>query len=522
MKQQPMTKPVKGAGGRRLAAIDIGSNSIRCIVVETGPSSAFRILDDEKATVRLGEGLSSTGRISVQAQQRARDALLRMKKITEGLGVEVVETIATSAIRRASNGKAFIEAIREDCGLDIRVISGEEEGELALESALHQFSLESGRNIVFDIGGGSVEIVCAAGQHVEETASLELGAVVMTERFFSEDPIPDSEFKALRRHVRSELKKVFGGQAASSWVIVGSGGTVTTVGGMVMAMRNEQYDSLKGYEVLRSEVVHLLTMLRRKSIAERSQLAGLGSDRADIIVAGVVLVDELMRRFGANVLRINDRGIREGLILKCLVKHGLLDSPEPYRDWRGSVQSLARSCHQEGAHGETVARLALNLFDGLAQETTLLPRDRELLEAAALLHDIGYFISYAQHHKHSYHLIRHAELFGFTPREREIIANLARYHRKSLPKKAHDNFKRLLPEDRDRTRQLAGMLRLADGLDRRRGGAVQRLECRVQSDQLTVFLYGEGDFSVEVHGGQVKSDLLASAFDRRLDLQVAT
>ncbi|MGE4345452.1 MAG: Ppx/GppA phosphatase family protein, partial [Geoalkalibacter sp.] len=157
MKQQPMTKPVKGAGGRRLAAIDIGSNSIRCIVVETGPSSAFRILDDEKATVRLGEGLSSTGRISVQAQQRARDALLRMKKITEGLGVEVVETIATSAIRRAGNGKAFIEAIREDCGLDIRVISGEEEGELALESALHQFSLESGRNIVFDIGGGSVE-----------------------------------------------------------------------------------------------------------------------------------------------------------------------------------------------------------------------------------------------------------------------------------------------------------------------------------------------------------------------------
>ncbi len=510
-----------GAGRRRLAAIDIGTNLIRCIVVETDRGAAFRVLDDEKATVRLGEGLSRTGRISDEAVLRARQALRLMKKITEGLDVEVVETVATSAIRRAKNGQAFIETIRNDCGLDIRVISGEEEAELALESALHQFALEAGRNIVFDIGGGSVEIVCAAGQHVEETASLELGAVVMTERFLSDDPIPDEDLKRLRRHVRGELKKIFSGQQCPSWMMIGSGGAVTTLGSMVMAMRGEQYDSLNGYEVLRSEIVHLLTLLQRKTLVERCELAGLNSDRADIIVAGVVFVDELMRRFGSNVLRINDRGIREGLIIKCLVKHGLLDSPDQYRDWRGSVQALARSCHQDGAHGETVARLALALFDSLTDETSLSVRDREMLEAAALLHDVGYFISYAQHHKHSYHLIRHADLFGFTPREHEIIANLARYHRKSLPKKKHDNFARLAPEDRGRVRQLAGMLRLADGLDRRRSGAVQKLQCLVHPGHLDIRLYGEDDMSVELHGGEVKADLLSSALGRRLDIRSA-
>lgn len=518
MKQE---NPSANEGKQRLAAIDIGTNSIRCIVVETDETTGFRILDDEKATVRLGEGLARTGLISDEALQRARQALGRMKKITEGLGVTIVETVATSAIRRAKNGQAFIDVVRNDCGLDIRLISGEEEAELAMVSALHQFTLESGRNIVFDIGGGSVEIVCAAGHHIEETVSLELGAVVLTEDFSRSDPMSDKEFKALRQHIRRELKKVVSGQECSSRMIIGSGGTVTAVGSMVVAMRREQYGSLNGYEVLRSEVVHLLTMLRRKNLAERRELAGLNADRADIIVAGVVLVDELMCRFGANILRINDRGIREGLIVQSLAKHGLIKASDTCRDWRGSVQALARSCHQDDGHGQTVARLALVLFDALAEETALSKRDREMLEAAALLHDIGYFISYAQHHKHSCHLIRHADLFGFTPREREIIANLARYHRKSLPKKSHDNFQRLTQGDRLRVKYLAGMLRLADGLDRRRGGAVRQLECVPHPDCLAIRLHGEGDCSVELHGGEAKSDLLASVLGRRLDIRIA-
>lgn len=508
----------------RLAAIDIGTNSIRCIVVEVDKQGKFKVLDDEKATVRLGEGIARDNAISPAAWQRAMDALARMKKIVDGYGVIGVEAVATSAVRMAVNGDAFVSAVADTVGLAISIISGEEEAELATLSALHNFDMAGKRYAMVDIGGGSVEVVTALGNHIEGVYSLELGAVVLTEKLIAADPVRKGDYLKLRRHVRKALKSLKAEcieGAPPVQCLIGSGGTMTSIAAMSVAMRKEEYGSVHGYEVLRSEVVHLLAMLLRKDLKGRKSIAGLNPDRADIIVAGVTVVDELMQFFGVNLLKINERGLREGLVLKALRKHNLLPAERKPRTWRESVLEFARSCHYDEEHSVQVLKLALGVFDAVASPFAFSETERQMLEAAALLHDVGYLISYSGHHKHTYHLVRHADLFGFTPRERELIAHIARYHRKALPKKKHESFARLSPQDKIIVSRLGGILRLADGLDRRRNSVVSALECSLSPTTFMVRLEGRDDVSVELFGGKIKGDLFEAAFGRKLMLAVA-
>jgi exopolyphosphatase / guanosine-5'-triphosphate,3'-diphosphate pyrophosphatase len=301
--------------------------------------------------------------------------------------------------------------------------------------------------------------------------------------------------------------------------LVGSGGTITSIAAMVMTGRRERYDSIHGYELLRSEIVHLLAMLLRKTDKERRATPGLNPDRADIIIAGVTVVDEVMDFFQVNLLRVNERGIREGLILRGLHKLHLLPGEKPARSWRESALEFARSCHFDEQHSLHVAKLALEIFQALAGRFGFSEKDRRLLEAAALLHDVGYFINYSSHHKHSYHLIRHADLFGFTPRERELIANVARYHRKSLPKKKHDQYTRLAAADRALVSRFGGIVRLCDGLDRRRNSVVESLVCTLTAGSLRLALLGHDDMSVELFGARAKNDLFQAAFDLNLVIE---
>jgi exopolyphosphatase/guanosine-5'-triphosphate,3'-diphosphate pyrophosphatase len=500
----------------RLAAIDIGTNSIRCIIVEVDEKNGFRVLDDEKSTVRLGEGLSESGRISAKAWERARQGLLRMRKIIDGLGVNFIEAVATSAVRKAVNGVDFIAAMQAETGIQIRVISGDEEAQLATLSALHHFDMFNTRYALIDIGGGSIEVITSVGDHIEEIYSMELGAVFLTENFLKQDPIPGEDMKKLRKHLRRTIRNTLGEQDFAPQCLIGSGGTITNIGSMVMAQRNEVYDTVHAYDVLHSEVVHLRAMLERKSCKERKAVAGLSQERADIIVAGVAAIDALMRYFGTNLLRINAGGIREGLIIRSLKKHGLWTLEDEQRDWLSSVSAFARSCHSDETHGHQVRKLAMAIFDALPHSPELDVRAQMMLEAAALLHDVGYFISYAKHHKHSYHLIRHANLFDFSPRETEIIANLARYHRKAIPKPSHENFKRLADDDQQLVCKLGGILRLADGLDRRRSSVIKDLSCYSRANRFVIEMYGQDDLSVEIYGARVKSDLFEAAFGKKL------
>lgn len=505
---------------QRLAAMDIGTNSIRCIVVEADHKGGYKVLDDEKSAVRLGEQLARTGAISPQASARALAAVEHFRKLIAGLKVSAVEAIATSAMRSASNGQELLDELSAGFGHEIRVISGLEEAELAMASAQRHFDMEYKRYAVFDIGGGSLEITTALGNHIEECYSLDLGAVVMTEQFIRHDPPRAGDLQMLHRHVRGQLKKRVDRSRAQLHTLIGSGGTATAIGSMAMNALGTSYASIHGYEVLRSEVVHLLAMLTRKDLAERRLVPGLNADRADIIVAGVAVVEELMRFFGANQLLVNERGIREGLIIRAMEKHGLIPSSPAPRTWRESALEFVRSCHVDEPHSLHVARLALSVFDSLSAPFGLKKSDRKLLEAAALLHDVGYFIAYSSHHKHSYHLIRHAELFGFSPRERELIAQIARYHRKSLPKRKHETFQALSETDRQRVERLGGILRLADGLDRRRSAAVRAVSCSFGGTLFTVRLEGSEDMSVEIFGATAKKDLLEKAFGLKVVLAV--
>ena len=506
---------------KRLAAIDIGTNTIRSIVVEAHPGGGFRVLDDEKVAVRLGEGLHKTGRISAEAAQRAIDALSRQKKIIDAYQVRAIEAVATSAVRKAGNGKEFIAAIKEQVGLTVTIISGEVEAELAALSAFNNFDLEGARHLLVDIGGGSLELVSTVGSHVEEIFSLDLGALYLTDAFLAKDPISDEALSRLRRHIRKQLRETFAPERSTVSALIGSGGTVTAMAAMITAARKESYGSVHGGEILRSDVVHLLAMLLRKNLKERRNIPGLNPERADIIVAGVLVIDELLEFFQINLLKVNERGIREGLILRGLRQHGMIPAAGGRRTWRDSALDFAASCHFEKNHALQVAHLAKALFKVLSRPFNLGEGEGRLLEAAAILHDVGYFINYASHHKHSYHLIAHADLFGFTPRERELIANIARYHRKSLPKKKHEAFMRLTPVDRQLVEKLAGILRLADGLDRSRTGVIEIVDALLSPSRLLLRLQCHGDPAVELYGATTKSDLLCAAFQLQLILEPA-
>jgi exopolyphosphatase/guanosine-5'-triphosphate,3'-diphosphate pyrophosphatase len=496
----------------RIAAIDIGTNSIRCIVAEASKEGKFKVLDDEKVTVRLGENLSQTGMICSEATERAVEAARRFRKLLAGFKVTSVEAVATSAVRNAVNGRELVQALTAELGHEVRVISGEEEAELAAASALFNFDMSGKRFAMADIGGGSLEVVTAIGNHIEECYTIDLGTVIMTERFLFSDPIKAGELQKLQRHIRECLKKSLSGEKLSVDTLIGSGGTVTSLGQMVMNKRKDAFSSVHGYEVLRSEVVHMLAMLMRKDIKGRRLTPGLNPDRADIIVAGIVAFDELMKFLGANRLLVNERGIREGLIIRAMKRQGLMPEVSPPRNWKDSALEFARSCQVDEPHSIHVAHLALSLFDSLALPFGLKKNDRKLLEAAAILHDVGYFISYGSHHKHSYHLIRHADLFGFSPRELELIAQVARYHRKALPKRKHESYMTLREKDRQLVSRLAGILRMADGLDRRRAGFVQNVSCEFSGTVITVKTESREDISVEIFGGNTKKDLFEKAF----------
>jgi exopolyphosphatase/guanosine-5'-triphosphate,3'-diphosphate pyrophosphatase len=507
------------AGPVRVCTIDIGSNSTRSLIVEATGPDRYRILDDEKITTRLGEAVAASGFLSDAAMARTCDAIAKLLGIARGHGATLTRAVTTSAVRDARNRAEFLARIREQYGLEVEVISGEHEARLAFISARRGLSSVAMPFAVMDLGGGSLELVLAAGGAVEEIASLPLGAVRMTEAFLRADPPAEEELKSLRRFARRALRAALGRRPRPVALVVGSGGTVSALATMAQAMVGAKNLRLSGYELYRSEVQHLRDFLARKPLAERRKTPGLSPDRADIIVAGVTVVNVVMKELGANLLRHNARGVREGLLLETLAQHfGAIAAPAPSRI--EVVRRFAGACRVEEAHAAHVAQLALLVFDGLRRRFALTERDRDLLEAAAWLHDVGYTIDYSGHHKHAYHLVRHAPLSGFSAREIEMIALTARYHRAAEPKRKHEGFRQLDRADRRRVRRLAALLRVADGLDRSHSGRVTAVAVEDSPEVVRVVARGAGDLSVEAWGVEHKQSLFRRAFGVPLDVVV--
>lgn len=474
---------------RRLAAIDVGTNSIRLIVAEHKPDGRYRIIDDEKDHTRLGMGMDATGKISSDALESAAQAVARMHSIAKGYGVESVRAIATSAAREASNGQELIDLVKEYAGLDLQIIEAEEEARLAHKSVSHAFDLTDQHAVTVDIGGGSTEIVLSVNGVIEQLCLLRIGAVRLTEMVKKHEGDSDAQYDAMRDIVRDLIKSKLGKLDVSPTVMYGCGGTFTNLATMAMHRTTPQAANdlmpftVRGHDVQRDELKHLLHWLRKLSPKLRSSVPGLNPDRADIIVAGLLIIDEIMRQLKLNRLRVHDRGIRDGVLLTMIDELGLpTDGDGGGRiDRVGFAERFAKQCRFEEMHCRHVAEMAMSIFDSMAEHNGADQEawsgvHRELLYAAALLHDVGYLINYSKHHKHSYHLIAHSDMPGLTRREREIVANVARYHRRATPKSRHPNYMKLKEGDREIVRQLSGILRIADKLDRTHTQAVDSVK----------------------------------------------
>jgi len=497
-----------------LGVVDIGSNTIRSLIVEAAPDGALRTLDDEREVARLAAGLNRQGRLSRGAIGRAVTALQRMAEIARGRGVEGMSVVATSAIRNAANRRQFVDRVRAETGLRVRVISEQEEAELAFESAARSFDLGDHPCAVVDVGGGSTEVILALGSHIQQVHSLHLGAVVLTEGCPASDPMRRREFKAMRRRVRRAIDEAGIEAEPPPQFLIASGGTAATVAQMAMARQGLAGRPVQGFEMTQAELLHLREALLRRSLAERRGMPGLSPDRADIIIAGVIILYELMARLKVNALRVSAHGIRHALLNRMITRRFPGAGP-PARPRRlAAAEAFARSLHVEETHGRQVQRLAVSLFDQVCGPLDLDPGARDLLASAALLHDVGYVVAFRGHHKHTYRLIAHAQLDGFTPREREIIALVARYHRRTGPKKSHRGWAALGRGDRWLVRRLAAILRIADALDRRHSQRVLDVRCRLTRQKARFAVLSNIEPTVEMHAAEGKSNLFRKVFDR--------
>jgi len=504
----------------RLAAVDIGTNSIRLVVAEVQSDGSYRVLDQDREMTRLGRGLYDRGRIGDEPMEQSLQTLGRMKAIAEGFNARELRAIATSAVREAANGRDFVREAWRRCRVRVEVVPPEEEARLAFRSVSRHYDLSDRLTAIVDIGGGSAEVILAAGGVIDQVVSLPLGAVRLTERYCKSDPLRSKHWKALRRGIDATIKEMMGKPPFAAEVMIGSGGTFTNLAEMAQLERDGKVAHARDHAISRAEVVRLLDRLRETPLEVRRQIPGLNPQRADIIIAGVAAVARLMRRLGTQRVLVNDRGIRDGVLLSMI--DDLFGTTPPTRaavaDRMEVVRRFARKCHSNERHCEHVATLAASMFDALRDAYALPAGGRDILRAAALLHDIGYLINHEEHHKHAYHLIMHGDLRGFSSREIELIANVARYHRRAVPKKAHANFARLDRGERRLVRRLSGVLRVADGLDRAHGQAVQGVRCGVGDGWVRMLVRATRDPAIELEDATRKAGLFERAFRAGLTL----
>lgn len=499
----------------RLGAIDVGSNSIRLVVAEWDPATGLEIIDEVKDQPRLATGVARTGHLDADAMERAFAALRRMVGVAERRGVTRLVAVATSAMREAANGPAFAERIRRELGLVLEIIDEEREARLSWRSVAHHFALEHSRTLVADIGGGSLELIGAVDGMVELAVSLPLGAVRLTEEFLPGKRETWREVAALRKHVRGVLKKAVAWRDWPQATLIGSGGSFTNLGRMAAARRGLPTDPIHGTTVATGEVEALLEWLSTRTAAERATTPGLNPQRADIILAGLAVTAELQALMAGRELTVSAYGLREGLLLEMVGASAAPTATDPMR----LVREFVDRCRCDRAHVEHVRVLALSLFDQLADALGCAPEERQLLEAAALVHDVGQLVSYRRHHRHSYQLIMHAERLGLGLRDRTLVALVSRYHRKSGPKRKHEEFAALREDDQAIVRRLSGLLRVADGLDRGHVAGVDRVTATLLEDRCVVRAHpraGIRDLSLEIWGAERKVDVLAKALGREV------
>jgi exopolyphosphatase/guanosine-5'-triphosphate,3'-diphosphate pyrophosphatase len=486
----------------RLAAIDIGTNSLHMIVVQVRPDFSFEVVDREKEMVRLGAGGLDGKALTPEAMLAALQVLSKFRRLAESHKVDEIVAVATSAVREAENGGEFLRTVAGETGIRPRVISGTEEARLIHLAAAYGVG-GSGETLVdIDIGGGSVEITRGAGATMEIGRSFKLGVIRLTERYVKSDPISPREARKLVRHIEADAGEHLDRIVKAGFDrVVGTSGTILSLGAIAVGHEGRTAAAtLRNRRVSAKQLRRVRQTMTSLDLEKRVRVPGLEPRRADLSPAGAILLDTLLRRLGAEEITLCDLSLREGVVLDYIARHRKeIAQADRYPDVRRrSVIELAERCRYWPEHAQQIARLSIALFDQTRAIHGLTDREREWLEYAALLHDIGVHISYEKHHKHSYYLIRHGDLRGFEPDEIETIALVARYHRRATPKKKHAVLKPLPKAGRRTIRTLAAILRLAESLDRSHAQTISGVQLHDRGEDVLLQLRTKTDAELEL------------------------
>jgi exopolyphosphatase/guanosine-5'-triphosphate,3'-diphosphate pyrophosphatase len=506
----------------RIAAIDIGTNSLHMIVCRIRPDLSFEVVDREKDMVRLGTGGLDGRQLAEPSMSAAIQTLSKFTRIAASHGADEIVAAATSAVREAANGPGFIAAVRRAVGLRIQVISGTEEARLIHLAAAYSAHIGKRPTVVVDIGGGSTEITVGTAERIRTARSFKLGVIRLTERFVTTDPIADHDRRRLVRHIRAQVGAALA-EISRRRVerVIGTSGTILSLG--ALAANKRPSDDVRNLRVSTRALSKLSRQLTSSTLAERLQIPNMDPRRADLAPAGALLLDAILHGLGADEITLCDFALREGLVLDYIKRNAQrIRTIDRYPDVRRrSVVELGERCNYLAPHAQQVARLALAVFDGLKRRHRLGQQEREWLEYGALLHDIGTHISYERHHKHAYYLVKHGGLRGFEPDEVTIIGLVARYHRQATPKASHDGYKSLSKPKRRAVRVLGAIVRLAEGLDRSHAQAVAGVRVTGSGGRLTLGLATSGDAELELWAAERQVTALAEELGCEIRCEIA-
>jgi len=508
----------------RIAAIDIGTNSIHMIVAEVRPDGSFVIVDREKEMVRLGSGGLDGRALGPEAIAAGLEALARFARLAEARGVEEIHAVATSAVREASNGGEFLAKVGERTGIRPRVISGLEEARLIYQAAMYGVDATTGTTVVIDAGGGTTEISVGDAGGVHTGRSFKLGVIRLTDGYVRTDPLSKSDERRLVRHIKSELGEPLARIAADGFDrVVATSGTMLSLGEVALHGTVRFGGDMIRHARLPAKLLHRVRkQLVAADIRARLRTPGLDSRRADLAVAGAILADTIVRLLGAREITLCDVALREGLVLDFIARNRRhIVQTDRYPDIRRrSVMELGDRSRWDVEHAQQVARLSLSLFDQTRPIHALDERAREYLEFAALLHDIGTHIAYARHHRHSDYLIRNGGLRGFEPFEVRVIGLIARHHRRGRPKKTDADFAALPAPLRRVVRVASAVLRIAECLDRSHGQCVERVEWTDDGRDACLRLHSKNEAELEIWAARRQVKPLAAELDRRIRFEV--
>ncbi len=504
----------------KLAVLDIGTNSIHMVLAEVEPDFSYKILDRYKDVTRLGDGTFKTHRLPEAAMRRGLDVIKTQVTLAKNKGYKRIKAVATSAVREAKNGGEFLKAVSKQTGLTVRVVTGQEEARLIYLGVRHSMELSDQPALIVDIGGGSVELVAGNREAMLQGQSVKLGAIRLKDLYLHRDPPVESVMTELQRTIDTELDAALQRLKMKEFhQVIGTSGMIGNLTEIIHLRRTGRpLQQLNLATVDLKEIAQTEELLKTTSLKDRLGIPGLDPKRADLLLPVTMVLRTLLQRIGHDKLTISDKAIREGIIYDFIQRHqeGIRAEQEIPNVRRRNVLYLAERCRYPQAHSHHVARLAGQLFDQTAALHKLGEREREWLEYAALLHDIGYLINSRQHHKHTSYLITNSDLDGLTAEEIEIIANIARYHRRALPDLKHKPYKSLSVKNRRSVQKLSALLRIADGLDRSQFAVVQKLKVKL-GNPVKIMLYTTSDPELEMWAARSRGDLFVRVFKRAVN-----